>query len=104
MTTLSLAPAPEAPAQLRLGAILDLKAAGVLHRDVLAMRGRNAKVDASEVVRLGGQCLQVLLAALCAWKADGLSFSIVNPSPSFLQTLDLFGFVHDGGIHKDHRS
>jgi len=46
------------------------------------------------VTRLGALCLQVLLAAGRDWSERGLSFSILNPSVPFIETLRLFG-AHD---------
>jgi chemotaxis protein CheX len=86
---------------LQLTAVLDLKAAADLHRDILARRGHDLVLDASDVTRLGGQCLQVLLGAVFAWRADGKSFSFDRPSAAFISALDMFGFVFDGGIHKE---
>ena len=77
--------------QLRLDEVLDLKAAGRLHANLLGLRGEGLVLDASDVQRLGGQCLQVLLAALAAWREDGKPFSFSNPSGAFLQALNLFG-------------
>ncbi len=88
---------------LRLEPVLDLKAAGGLHRDLIDRRGRDVVIDASAVSRLGGQCLQVLIAGHHAWRADGRTLSIASPSANFLQALDLFGFVLDGDIHKERR-
>lgn len=67
-------------AVLRLPAVLDLGAAKPLWRDLCAARGRALRVDASQVERLGGLCLQVLLAAHASWRADGQAFAIENVS------------------------
>ena len=93
--------ASEGPGELRLADVLDLKAASGLQIDLLAARGRNLIVDASEVRRLGGQCLQVLLAADAAWRADGLSLQVTNPSDAFTQAVGLFGASLDGRPHKE---
>jgi chemotaxis protein CheX len=88
-------------ASLHLGAVLDLKAAAGLHQEILALRGHDLVLNASDVTRLGGQCLQVLLAAMFAWQADGKSFSFDHPSPSFISALDMFGFAFEGSIHRE---
>ena len=101
MTSASHLPeGPDCPS-FRLAAILDLKAATDLHRNISARRGHDLVLDASEVTRLGGQCLQVLLAAVFAWRADGKNFSFDQPSPSFISALDMFGFAFDGSIQKE---
>ena len=65
---------------LSLPETLDLKASGPLTAAFLERRGDAVEVDAGNVRRLGGLCLQVLLAAKTAWAADGKSFSIRAPS------------------------
>ena len=78
-------------APLSLPAVLDLAAAGPLHAGLLARLGGPVEVDASEVRRLGGQCLQVLLAARTHWASDGAAFQVLNPSPEFTEGLELLG-------------
>jgi chemotaxis protein CheX len=80
---------------------LNLKAAAGLYADLSAARGHDFALDAADVQRLGGQCLQVLLAASEAWRADGLELSIINPSDAFTQTLSLFGATFGGATHKE---
>jgi chemotaxis protein CheX len=83
--------APITATTLQLPEVLDLKAAAPLLGDLLAMRGRDVSLDASQVRRIGGQCLQVLLSATATWKADAASLEIVNPSPEFAEALELLG-------------
>jgi chemotaxis protein CheX len=71
--------------------VLDLKAAGPLLADLSALRGQDIELDAGQVQRLGGQCLQVLLAAAAAWKQDGASFVIRQSSEAFREGLQLLG-------------
>ena len=78
---------------LPLADCLDMTAAAPLHRDLLARRGQPVSLDASQVRRIGGQCLQVLLSAQSTWAADGQSFEIVDPSPEFTDGLALLGSV-----------
>jgi len=79
---------------MQLRQVLDLGAAAPLWLDVCAARGKPLEVDASGVERLGGLCLQVLLAAQAQWRRDGVAFAIVNPSPSFIEGTRLMG-AHD---------
>ncbi len=79
------------PALLELPEILDLKAAGQLTADFLALRGRPIDVDAARAERLGGLCLQVLLSAAKTWTMDETPFTVINPSPGFLEGLARFG-------------
>jgi chemotaxis protein CheX len=76
---------------LVLAEALDMRAAGPLLEEVRARRGSALELDASKVERLGGQCLQVLLAAEAAWSADGHAFQIGNPSTAFKDGCALMG-------------
>lgn len=70
---------------------LDLKAAAPLKAALLARRGAPIEIEADQVRRFGGLCLQVLLAARKAWDHDGQPFSIKGPSEAFVETTRLFG-------------
>jgi chemotaxis protein CheX len=74
---------------ISLPPVLDLAAAGTLQASLLAMRGKPACLDASEVQRMGALCLQVLLAARSTWANDGQPFSITRPSPGFTEATTL---------------
>jgi len=76
---------------LALPALLDLKAAAALAAAFLDRRGADIVVDAAEVQRLGGQCLQILLSAQASWAADRFVFRIENASPEFRAAAELFG-------------
>jgi chemotaxis protein CheX len=80
---------------LQLPSILDVKAAAALQQQFLERRGTALQVDASHVERLGGLCLQVLLAAQAAWAADGESLDYDRPSPELLAGLGGFGVKPD---------
>lgn len=75
----------------RLAAVLDLTQASVLHRKLMAMRGRDIVIDASGVDRIGVQCVQVLMAGSCAWRRDNKRFSIENASDAYRKTMQLIG-------------
>jgi chemotaxis protein CheX len=64
---------------------LDLNAAGPLRVELLTARGAPLTIDASEVRRLGGLCLQVLLSAEATWATDGHLFKISAASPAFAE-------------------
>lgn len=72
-------------AEVKLADTLDVRAAAPLKAELAAHRGQDVTLDASDVVRLGGLCLQVLLAAEAAWRAQGHQFRIVGASPAFLE-------------------
>ena len=71
--------------------VLDLRASAPLQAELLALRGQDLRLDASGVRQLGGQCLQVLLAATSCWQADGQAFAVAAPSAAFVAALALFG-------------
>ncbi len=68
---------------MSLPASLDSREASRLAAGLRTARGLDLDLDASEVRRLGAQCLQALLAARAAWSEDGLGFRILEPSPEF---------------------
>lgn len=70
---------------------LDLTAAKPLKDALQAVRGGAVTVNAGNVDRLGGQCLQVLLSAAKTWGAEGHGFEITEPSEKFTSGLDTFG-------------
>lgn len=74
---------------MRLSPVLDLGAAAPLWSSLCEARGRPIEIDASHVERIGGLCLQVLLAARAQWQADGHPFSIVQPSAAFADGVRL---------------
>lgn len=76
---------------LLLPEALDLGAAAPLAAALAARRGHDVEVDASRVGRLGGQCLQVLLAARACWDAEGARLRVLAPSPAFADGLALLG-------------
>jgi len=73
---------------------LDITAAGALVSDLRGRRGGPVTLDASNVRRVGGQCLQVLLSAQATWAADSQPFLVVDPSPEFAEGLALMGAPH----------
>lgn len=84
---------------LDLPPVLDLVAAPALLDGFLQRRGQNLAVDAGRVQRLGGQCLQVLLAARAAWEADGHGLLLQNPSEEFAASLELMGLSPEELTH-----
>lgn len=79
------------PAVVSLPAVLDLQAAEPLRAELMALRGRPLTLDASQVTRLGGLCLQVLMSARKMWAEDGLSLTVDQPSSGFSEQLTAFG-------------
>ena len=88
-------------ARVPLPEILDVTAAGPLTKSLLALRGSDVEVDASQVRRLGGQCLQVLISAANTWQADSCSLGVVAPSSEFVAGLKLLGLAPSALIKED---
>ena len=93
------AAATAGPATVSLVPVLDLQAADPprppaaepLRAELMALRGRPIEVDASQVARLGGLCLQVLMSARKIWSEDGLALTVNQPSSAFSEQLTAFG-------------
>ena len=62
-----------------------------LWNQINSHKGKNVKIDAAKVERLGGLCLETLVAASLAWKKSGVNFEIINVSDRFLKDVDLLG-------------
>ena len=75
--------------------MLDLKAALPLRDQFVERRGSALRVDASRVERLGGLCLQVLIAARAAWAEDRHELKFDDASPELLDGLHVFGLPSD---------
>lgn len=76
---------------IALASELDIKAATPLASELIALRGSELTIDASGVERIGGQCMQVLLAAAGTWRADGSDLSIAEPSAAFIAAIETAG-------------
>jgi chemotaxis protein CheX len=91
------------PAVVSLPPVLDLQAAEPLRAELMSLRGRPLSLDASQVSRLGGLCLQVLMSARKIWVEDGVSLMVDQPSSGFSEQLAAFGdpelhFEPEGGL------
>ncbi|MDO9442211.1 MAG: STAS domain-containing protein [Beijerinckiaceae bacterium] len=78
-----------------LAEALDITQAAPLVSELLKMRGSDIRVDASNVRKLGGQCLQALLCASTTWTHEGTRLELVNPSPEFTESLTAYGLDPD---------
>lgn len=86
-------PSSRAATAIELPAVMDINAAKPLHQSLVAARGKALNMDASGVQRVGGQCLQLLIAAVSAWRDDKKSLTIGSPSTAFEEGLALLGFT-----------
>ncbi len=74
-----------------LPASLDTRAAPALHEALLSFDGHALTLDGSQVENLGGQCLQILLAAHEAWAKHETPFAIESPSDALAAQWSAFG-------------
>ena len=81
----------KAPAVIRLAENLDITQATPLVAELMKLRGSDIRIDASNVRRLGGQCLQALLCASTTWAHDGARLELVEPSADFTENLTAYG-------------
>ena len=79
------------PATVSLMPVLDLQAVEPLRAELMSLRGRPLEIDASQVNRLGGLCLQVLMSARKIWAEDGVTLTVNQPSQAFSEQLTAFG-------------
>jgi chemotaxis protein CheX len=89
------------PKILKLPEVLDLNAASRLHEQVLAHKGEDIDIDASDVNRVGAQCIQVLLAAAKSWRAEDQHFKVEPASDVFVKTLQLLGISDEALLPKE---
>lgn len=90
-------------ATLQLSAVLDLNEASVLRGKLMELRGSALAIDASAVERVGVQCVQVLMAGIKTWEADGKAITFAKASDAFAKTLQLIGVNIDHLLPKEIR-
>ncbi|MEQ8481894.1 MAG: STAS domain-containing protein [Hoeflea sp.] len=86
---------------LKLPEVLDLNAANRLHEQVLTHKGENLELDASDVNRVGAQCVQILLSAAQSWQAEKQGFKVVKASDAYIKTLQLLGISEESLLPKE---
>ena len=86
-----MAKAASQRAELKLPEVLDVGVAADLAAQLQALRGQAVTLDASEVRRVGGLSLQVLLSARLTWATDAKPWRVTEPSPAFQEALALYG-------------
>jgi chemotaxis protein CheX len=79
---------------LSLDPVLDLSAAMSLHSLLQRHCGQDVELNAGCVTRIGGHCLQVLLAAKRAWRAQGCKLQLTSPSDRCRDALGVVGATH----------
>ncbi|WP_157017980.1 STAS domain-containing protein [Mesorhizobium xinjiangense] len=71
--------------------VLDITQTTPLAAQLNACRGKDVVVDASNVERVGAQCIQVLLSAAATWAQDGAELIVSEPSAAFAEGLQSMG-------------
>jgi anti-anti-sigma regulatory factor len=84
-------PCPPSPAVILAPEMLDHAAAPSLARTLAGHRGAPVRIDASVARFLGGQSLQILLAAARAWRAERTAFDLINFTPELAEQSRLLG-------------
>lgn len=79
------------PKTVQLPIDLDTVAAAPLFEVLTSRVGTDTVIDGSRVERIGGLCLQILLAALSTWRADGVSLEFSQLSSDLVAGLELLG-------------
>lgn len=82
---------------LRLPETLDTAGALSLRDTLLAIRGKAARLDASDVTKMNGFAAEVLVSAHRLWADDGAEFVISGPSEAFTATLADLGLAEHLG-------
>lgn len=73
---------------------LEGAALGEARDAILALRGADLDLSGSDVARLNGLGLELILSAFRTWREDGFRLRVVDPSPCLLESfvrLDLQG-------------
>lgn len=89
---------------LSLDKVLDLNAAGSLHSRLMALRGSDLVIDASDVERAGTLCIQVLMSAAKTWEDEKLSLTFSKVSDALAKTMQLSGVNYDHMLAKESNS
>lgn len=76
---------------LLLPADLDGVAAASIFEVLTSRVGHVVVDDGTHVERIGGLCLQILLAAVSTWKVDGAALEFTNLSLDLVAGLELLG-------------
>ncbi len=79
--------------RLNLGELLDLNAAAPLKEALqkAVAKGCPLTLDAGSVERLSTPCVQILIAAVTAIEAVGLSCTLLRPSDAFIDSFNDLG-------------
>lgn len=76
---------------MQLPEVIDLNGLQQLAGEFLSFRGNDLLADASQVRRIGGQGIQVILSALATWREDGMKLRVGSPSKAFNDAIDVLG-------------
>ena len=77
---------------------LDHAACAALAGDLAERRGQAIVLSGQNVRHLGGLAAEILLRARAEWRAADIAFTLQDPSPAFVQGIDLLGISRDALI------
>ncbi len=77
--------------ELKLPEVFDQRAARSVSQQLMGQIGQSMKIDASEVRRLGGVGVELLIAAQRQWQDDNALFEISDWSKDALDALSRLG-------------
>jgi chemotaxis protein CheX len=75
----------------KLPPAVDISSAKAIVADLSQRRGTPLAIDASDVGRIGGLGLQVLLSAKASWDQDGVALKFTKWSDAFERDIALLG-------------
>ncbi|MCC5959283.1 MAG: STAS domain-containing protein [Rhodobacteraceae bacterium] len=77
--------------ELKLPEVLDQRGAQIVATQLLDRLEQDLVLDATDVRRLGGAGLEMLISAQHQWQEDCKQFEIRNWSPAILKVLEVMG-------------
>ncbi|WFE74026.1 STAS domain-containing protein [Roseinatronobacter sp. S2] len=77
--------------ELKLPEVLDQRGAQIMATQLLDRLEQDVVLDATDVRRLGGAGLEMLISAQRQWQEDCKQFEIRNWSPAILKVLEVLG-------------
>lgn len=81
----------EITTEIPLSGELDIAATTALKAELLEAGEAPVRINASQVERVGTQCVQLLLSAATSWREQGRDFAITDRSDAFESALDQLG-------------
>lgn len=84
--------------------VLGLVEASSLLSMFIEKKSSHIIINAENVMRIGSQCMQILVSAKKSWEEEGFDFIFTNPSKEFLETMSIIGISHDDLTYQSQNS